>query len=140
MKVKLEWHESQEIADLLTKTDNPNKDYAVTENALSDKWSIDLDTFHEIADTLFNLMDFGISPITQTPFVGFSKGNQWLAKKEVNQQFIHALIEWATEGESIPENSKGFIRTITKSGKPEFDIIIRKTEKGESNSPKIINE
>ena len=70
------------------------------------------------------MIDFGISPLTQTPFVGISKDNMWLAKKEVNQQFIHAIINWATECEEIPEGSKGFIRTITKSGKPEFDITI----------------
>jgi hypothetical protein len=122
--VKLDWDEAKEIADVLTKTENPDEDYLITENALADKYNISLEDFHEIVDGIFRMIDFGISPLTQTPFVGISKGNEWLAKKEVNQQFIHALINWATEGEGIPEGSKGFVRTITSGGKPEFDITI----------------
>lgn len=122
--VKLDWEEAKEIADVLTKTKNPDEDYSITENALADKYNISLEDFHEIVDGVFQMIDFGISPLTQTPFVGISKGNMWLAKKEVNQQFIHALINWATEGEDIPEGSKGFVRTITSGGKPEFDITI----------------
>jgi hypothetical protein len=122
--VELDWDEAKEIADVLTKTENPDEDYSITENALADKYNISLEDFHEIVDGIFRMIDFGISPLTQTPFVGISKGNEWLAKKEVNQQFIHALINWATEGEDIPEGSKGFVRTITSGGKPEFDITI----------------
>ena len=122
--VKLDWDEAKEIADVLTKTENPDEDYSITENALADKYNISLEDFHEIVDGIFRMIDFGISPLTQTPFVGISKGNEWLAKKEVNQQFIHVLINWATEGEDIPEGSKGFVRTITSGGKPEFDITI----------------
>jgi hypothetical protein len=120
----LSWYESQEIADILTKTENPDEDHSITEDALVDKWGIDADTFHEIVNGIFQMIDFGMSPLTQTPFVGISNGNMWLAKKEVNQQFIHALINWATEGEDIPEGSKGFVRTITSGGKPEFDVTI----------------
>ena len=122
--VKLDWDEAKEIADVLTKTENPDEDYSITENAVAEKWNISLEDFHEIADGIFRMIDFGISPLTQTPYVGISKGNEWLAKKEVNQQFIHALINWATEGEDIPKNSKGFVRTITLGDKPEFDITI----------------
>lgn len=129
---KLHWTEAQEIADVLLKIENPDEDYATTENALAEKWNIDLDTFQEIANGIFQMIDFGMSPLTQTAFVGISKGNEWLAKKSVNQQFIHALINWATEGEEIPEGSKGFKRTITKSGKPEFDIAITKSELADS--------
>ena len=122
--VKLDWDEAKEIADVLTKTENPDEDYSITENALADKYNISLEDFHEIVDGIFRMINFGISPLTQTPFVGISKGNEWLAKKEVNQQFIHALINWCTEGEKIPEKSKGFVRTITLKGKPEYDITI----------------
>lgn len=122
--VNLDWDEAKEIADVLTKTENTDDDYSITENALADKYNISLEDFHEIMNGIFKMIDFGISPLTQTPFVGISKGNMWLAKKEVNQQFIHALINWATEGIDIPEGSKGFVRTITSGGKPEFDIAI----------------
>ncbi len=131
--VKLDWDEAKEIAAVITNTENPDEDYAITENALVEKWGIDMDIFHEIADSIFGIIDFGISPLTQTPYVGISKGNEWLAKKEVDQQFIHALINWATEGEDIPVDSNGFVRTITIGGKPEFDITIsRPVQKVES--------
>lgn len=126
--VKLELEESQEIADILTKTENPDEDSQITESALAEKWGIDMDTFHEIADGIFRMIDFSISPLTNTPLVGISKEGMWLAKKEVNQQFFHALINWATEGEDIPEGSKGFMRTITSGGKPEFDITISRSK------------
>ena len=45
--VKLDWDEAKEIADVLTKTENPDEDYSITENALADKWSISLDDFHK---------------------------------------------------------------------------------------------
>lgn len=127
-KPKLDWDEAKEIADFLTKTDNPDEDYEITENALFEKWNIDVDSFHEIANGIFEMIDFAVSPLTQTPFVGISKGDHWLAKKKVDQQFIGGLIQWATEGELIRANGKGSIKEITLNGKPEFEIIIRKPE------------
>lgn len=125
-QVKLDWDEAKEIADILTNTKNPNEDYAITENALAEKWNIDIETFHEIANGIFEMIDFGMSPITQTPFVGIAKLNEWIAKKEVNQQFISAVINWATEGETMSEKQKGFIRTITANGKAEYNVAIYK--------------
>lgn len=121
---KLDYYEARELADLLLKIENPEEDNDVTEQALADKWGISLETFHEIAAGIFSKIDFGISPITQTPYAGISNGNMWIAKKEVQQQFIHAIINWATEGEDIPKGSKGFMRSITSGGKPEYDISI----------------
>lgn len=138
--VKLEWEEAMEIADILTQADNPDEEFGVTEKALFDKWGIDCDIFHEIANGIFQMTDFGISPLTQTPFVGISKGYEWLAKKEVNQQFIFSLIQWCTEGKDIPEGKKGFKRTITKGGKPEFDIIISKPKPSDSGIKSEANE
>jgi hypothetical protein len=90
-QVKLDFDEVKKIADILTNTENPDEDYDITENALAEKWGIDIYTFYQIANGIFQMIDFGISPLTQTSFVGISKGNMWLAKKEVNQQFIHAF-------------------------------------------------
>lgn len=123
--VKLDWTEAQEIADVILKIENPDEDYATTENALAEKWNIDLDTFQEIANLIFQMIDFGMSPLAQTAYVGISKDKRdWLAKKECDQQFISAMINWATEGKEIPKDSKGFIRTISVGNKPEFDIQI----------------
>lgn len=135
---RLDYYEARELADLLLKIENPDEDDNVTEQALSDKWYISLETFHEIADGIFRMIDFGMSPLTQTAYAGISNGNMWIAKKEVDQQFIHALINWATEGEDIPEGSKGFVRSITSGGKPEFDISItrpKKTAKSKKAEP-----
>ena len=123
--VTLDWTEAQEIADVLLEIENPDEDYATTENALAEKWNIDLDTFQEIANGIFQMIDFGMSPLTQTAYVGISKDKkEWIAKRECNQQFISATINWATEGEEIPKDSKGFVRTISVGNKPEFDIQI----------------
>jgi hypothetical protein len=127
--IKLDWTEAQEIADVILQIENTEEDSDVTEDALAEKWNIDLDTFQEIANSIFQMMDFGLSPLTNTPFVGISKGNMWLAKKEVEQQFIHGMISWATDGKcSIPEGSEGCVKTISSGGKPEFDITISKAE------------
>lgn len=125
---KLDWYEAQEVADILTKIDNPDQDVSETENAIVEKWGISLEDFHEIVSGVFEMIDFGISPITQEGFVGIADGNAWIAKKEVNNQFISAIINWATEGEDIPEGQKGFLRTITSNGVPEFDITITRAE------------
>lgn len=94
---RLDWEEAVEIADILTQTDNPEGDYAISENALLNKWSIDMSTFHEIINGVFKMIDFGISPITQTPFVGISKDKrEWIAKKEVSQRSTCML--WKNEG------------------------------------------
>lgn len=125
-KNRLDYYEAQEIAEYLFNIENDEDDSSIVEEELADKWGISLDAFHEIAERLFNMIDFSVSPLTQTPMVGFSTGNMWLAKKDVDQQFISGVIEWATEGEEIPEDKKGFIRTITVNGKPEYEIMISK--------------
>lgn len=130
---KLDWDEANEIADVLTKTENPDEDYSITENALAEKWNISIEDFHEIASGIFEMIDFGMSPLTQTAFVGISKDKKkWISKKECDQQFISAMINWATEGEEIPKDSKGFVRTITKGKEPEFDITISKSRLSDS--------
>ena len=129
MTTRLEDYEARELAEFILKVENPDEEDDVTNEALFDKWGIDLDTFEEIANAIYKTIDFGLSPLTHKAFVGFSSGNIWLAKKDANHQFISAILNWSTEGEDIPENSKGFIRTITSNGKPEFEILIRKPKK-----------
>lgn len=124
MSTKLDWEEARELADVIIGTSNPEEDYAVTELALCEKWNVSLDDFHEIANGIFKLIDLGLSPLTNKAFVGISEGNRWIAKKECDQQFIGGLIQWCTEGNELPADSNGYIRTITTNGKPEFDITI----------------
>lgn len=137
MKYKLDQYEAQEIADQLLKVENPDLDYEITENNLAEQWNIDFDTFYEIVSKVFEMIDFGISPLTNTPMVGISSGNMWLAKKEVDQQFIHAVIQWCTEGTKIPKKSKGYCRTITSGGKPEYEITISLPQPEETLKKKV---
>jgi len=119
--------DAMEIAEKMLKiTNNDEGDISLVEEALADKWGIDLDGFQEITQAFFDMIDFSVSPLTDTPLVGFGTGHIWFCKKEVNQQFIAGLIQWATQGEDIPKGAKGFMRTITKDGKPEFNITISK--------------
>ena len=123
------WDEAKEIAaHILNVKDDEEDDYAAIEDALFEKWEIDLETFRSISDAIFKHVDFSISPLTHKAFVGISKPGEWFVKKEVNQQFINGLISWATEGEQVPANSKGFLREITLNGKVEFEIVIRRPE------------
>lgn len=126
-KVRVGWDEAKEIAaHVLELKEDPEDDYAAIENALCDKWSIDIETFREIVQAVFDCVDFAVSPLTQTAFVGISKPAEWMVKKEVDHQFLAGIIEWATEGEEIKEGSKGFLREITKDGKVEYEIVIRR--------------
>lgn len=121
---KIDFEDVCRIADVLTEIDNPDEDYNTTEMALVDKWQIDMDTFYEIVNGIFKMIDMNVSPLTSTPYVGISKGNMWLAKKNIEQQFIHSVITWITEGEDIPkEKGKGFSRLI-HSKKNKLDISI----------------
>jgi hypothetical protein len=78
-----------------------------------------------IVNKLFETLDLSLSPLTNEAYIGFSKGNQWMAKKKIDSKFINALIHWCTDGlGKIEEGKKGYVKTITNGGKPEFDIII----------------
>lgn len=127
-QIPLDWDEAKEIADIITNTENIADDYAITEDALVEKYNISLDDFHEIARKIFELIDFGISPITSVPYVGIGKDSIWLAKKPINEQFINAVIQWCSEGEDF-ENVKGYKRIITLNNEPEYEIIIKKIKK-----------
>lgn len=123
--MRIEDFEAQEIADFLLNTNNPEEDSEISETALFDNYGIGLDTFTEILNKLFETLDLSLSPLTNEAYIGFSKGNQWMAKKKIDSKFISAVIHWCTDGEcKLPKSSKGFIKTITANGKPEFDITI----------------
>jgi hypothetical protein len=125
---RLEWEEAKGIADILTKTNNPNDDYALSENALTEKWNIDIGTFYEIANGIFGMIEFGMSPITQTPIIGIKKENAWIAKKEGTEQFLNAVIDWLTQGRTMSKEEKGYMRKIIIDGKPEYSVAIFKPD------------
>ena len=53
--IKLDWTEAQEIADVILQIENTEEDSDVTEDALAEKWNIDLDTFQEIANSIVSV-------------------------------------------------------------------------------------
>jgi len=139
MSQKIDYMDAQEIADSITGVENDDLDLAITEDAIYEKFNCSFEAFHQIVEAIFEKMDFGLSPLTQEAYVGIAGDGMWHVKKEVNQQFIAGLINWATEGEKVPKTGNGFLRTISKGKKAEYEIIIRhpKNEKAQLSEPKV---
>lgn len=116
----------EELANKLCGTNHEETDDI--ESAVYEKYDIDLGNLTVLVRDLFNLVTLGISPLTNTPLIGFAneKDSFWLMKKDVTNQFIGNVILWLTEGESLDEKPQGFIRTILVDEKPKYDIVIRK--------------
>jgi hypothetical protein len=89
-KAKIGFYELEELAAFISDLDYENLDGDTNnqiEQAIYDKFGIDLDQFQKIVEVLMPLIDVGESPLTGTIFKGFSKkeGNHgtWLLKTEV---------------------------------------------------------
>lgn len=121
--------EVEELVQFLTKTKSDERD--ALENALYEKYEMPFDKFHELIQDLMDALHLGISPLTETPFVGFSKQEGkaavWLMKKDITSEFIAGVIEWLG-GPDIKKGGKGMERLITSEGKPEYKIYIVKPE------------
>lgn len=134
-KEQLHWIDIEELAANICGIDAEDSD---VEEALYEKYEISSVTYHAIVQDLFDRLDFSISPLTRTAFIGFADKRFWLIKKEVNQQFIAGVIEWLTESKLITGDIHGFSTIITKSGKPEYEITIKlaKPTEGEEKEEK----
>lgn len=119
MANKIDSFEVEELAASICDIDSEETEEI--EEALQAKYDVDLDTFGKICDGLFNRIDLGISPLTNTPMLGFSnvEKNRWFVKKEILSPFIGAVVQWVTEGEEVPVDG-GFMREITNGGAVEF--------------------
>jgi hypothetical protein len=95
------------------------------ETAFYNKFSVELDAFECILQEIWPMLTIGISPITETAYVGFADDTVWLAKKDVSGAFINSVVEWLG-GNDIKESGKGMRRDVTKDGKVEFEITIVK--------------
>lgn len=99
------------------------------EAALYEKYEISFDKFHELLTAMFEKLSLGISPLTDTAFIGFSlqEGNagRWIIKKEANAEFISGVLQWLGADE-ITEETKGMQREITSGDIVEFVITIKK--------------
>lgn len=94
--MKIDYGEVKDIARVIL---NLKKEHDIIdiEKSLYDTWGIDIEILEDILNRIYPLMDFSLSPLTRTAYVGLGKDENWLAKKEVNQQFITALINWCTD-------------------------------------------
>lgn len=121
---KVEVLDAEELASFICGIESEDSDEI--DKALFDKFEISFDKFHELLSALMPALCLGISPLTEKAYIGFSKDEKghgvWLVKKEVDGQFIAAVIGWL--GGPIQKGSKGFERVITANGKPEYKIAI----------------
>lgn len=124
---KLSWIDIEELAAELAGLDpKSDVDYSTIEQALYDKLEMPAEALEVIIKKLFSMLQFGVSPLTSTPYVGFSKDDVWLIKKEIPVGgFISNLIQWITDGE---EPDKGFVKPITIKGIRTYDLILVKSE------------
>ena len=128
-KQKINWIDVEELASGLCNIESGESSEIA--DAIYEKYDVDFEQYQKIVEDLFDMLDFGVSPLTETAFVGFSNNENghgvWLLKKEVNQNFINGVIGWLTGNEKM---GNGFSRVITKmDGTPEFEITIKPIKK-----------
>lgn len=122
----LSYLEIQEVIEAIFNLEEDEKEMDELDEMLNDKWYIDSTIFGEILQSIYDLIGFSVSELTQTAYVGLAKNDKWLIRKNADQEFIHSVIKWCTEGEEITPDIKGFAKTITNKGIPEYEIIIKK--------------
>lgn len=94
---------------------------------LMEKYSLDLSYFCDLLKDLSPLLDMAVSPITEEFYIGFGDGNMWIAKKPY-KNFISTVLNWM-EAKNIQDGkSRALERVVTKSGKPEFKLLLMKAD------------
>jgi hypothetical protein len=123
---KIDWMDIEMLAGVMcSKTEDD--DHQVIEDAFFEKFDITLEQFENVMEVLWPMLDMGISPLTETPFMGFSnrKEQAWIIKKDITQRFIASVIDWVG-GDKLKPGDKGVTREITVKGKREYKITITK--------------
>ena len=113
-------------AHLVGKTEDDENDDI--EEAFLQKFDITLEQFENVMEALWPMLNFGISSITETAFVGFSNEKEpvWLIKKDISKQFVNGVVQWLGGTDSdIKKFVMALIREMEKNGKREFNISIR---------------
>ena len=126
-KQRIDWRDVDELAASLCEI-SEDAEHSEIENAFYEKYDISLEQFEEVVRDLFERIDFGVSGLTGTPFVGFSTKDrgQCVVKKEVPNEFIGGVIEWMEcAADAVAPDCKEYVRTITVGGKPKFEIILK---------------
>lgn len=102
-------------------------DLANIEEKLIEKFGIDLRNFHLLIQKLAPLLDMAISPLTETPFIGFGDGECWIAKKPF-PGFINQVLIWLSADQIKAGKARVCERIIKAEGKPEFKILLMKAD------------
>lgn len=136
-KEKINWRDAYEVAAVICGI-NPDSDASTVENAMADKFEMGIEYFEQILQQLFDHIDFGVSPLTQEAFVGFSREEKgqskaWMLKKDCNQEFIHSVIGWISENKKLTEEKSELVKTITSKGKPIYEVVLRKSTPNKSD-------
>lgn len=122
---KLQFDDMTELAANLCGLDAEASETQI-ESALFIKFNTNPEEFENLINKLFVLMDYSVSPLTSTPFIGFGADGKWLLKKEIEVgKFIGNLIEWITNGD---EPDKGFVKPITEKGILTYNLYLVKSE------------
>jgi hypothetical protein len=124
-EVRIDWMDVEALAAVMCgKTEDDDHD--VIEDAFFEKFDITLEQFENVMGVLWPMLDMGISPLTETPFMGFSnrKEQAWIIKKDITQRFIASVIDWLMGDKTDIGN--GLEREITVLGKPKYKITITK--------------
>ena len=97
------------------------------EDAFLNKFDVTVEQFEKLIEAMWPLLHLGISPLTETAFIGFSneKEKLWLMKKDVAKQFVNSVVYWLG-GDELRDSGQGRQRDISKGGKVEFEITIVK--------------
>lgn len=96
------------------------------ENQLYEKYGCDLDQFTELMQLLYQRLHLSVSPLTETPFIGFSHNDQmWSSvKKETMGAFLDAVLEFM--GASKLEVNKGGNERPIIGDKTEYLITLKR--------------
>lgn len=111
--------------------DKDDYDISDLDDGLMEKYDISFEQFEKLMRVLWPMVDLGVSPLTNSVFIGFTHkegaNGMWLAKRDFTSEFIGNAIQWASEG-TPPAVGKTFVKTITVGGKPEFEFHIKNVQ------------
>lgn len=125
-KALVNWMDVEVLAARMMGVSEDDRDEI--EDAFYSKYEMSLEQFEKVIEDLHPMLAFDISPLTETPSVGYATGNEWIIKKEIAQQFFSNLVSWLG-GNEIKKGHKGFERVVTANGEPVFKITITKANK-----------
>lgn len=125
---KIDWRDIEDLARVVSNCSEEDERDEI-EDAVFRKFDISLEQFESVVEALWSIMDMGISPITDTPFMGFSDkaSRAWIIKKNISNQFVASVIQWC--GGNEMGESNGMVREvnhITPDGTTAYEITITK--------------